>query len=318
MSITSGTGGSGWRWVTRKRTTGNDDKKEAAKRTAVYEKIRLYFERLPASKYALDLAQYSITVCPPFAKFQGLVRLHLEFNHLTELPADLPDSIQFLTIYGNQLTTLPQLPRNLELLDASYNQLTSLAAFPPRLAHLNVYDNQLVRLPPWNHLPLVFVNVNKNQLKELPPFPATLRECWCDKNQLQTLPPFPDSLQRLAAEYNPITLLPWIPPSCEYVLVEYTVIFDVFCREQTCAVEIKRRLNLVARFRELYYLLKYKRRWLDLLWLQVRLPKIMRDNHPDRLRQALTEAGEGDIENMEVETVLATFAGSHIYVKKIT
>jgi hypothetical protein len=61
---------------------------------------------------------------------------------------------------------------------------------------------------------------------------------------------------------------------------------------------MRSNLQILNRFRELYYTLKYKNQFRQWLWIKVRLPRIEQAHHPDRLQEALEQEGgeEADLE----------------------
>jgi Leucine-rich repeat (LRR) protein len=105
-----------------------------------------------------------------------------------------------------------------------------------------------------------------NKLTSLPRLPASLKTLYCENNNLATLPDIPDTVVEINCKGNPIY---------DYIPYPATV-------EQT--IYTVKTLNRVA---FLIHALKFKKKFRDWLWLRVRLPKIERVNHPDRLREAL-------------------------------
>jgi len=75
------------------------------------------------------------------------------------LPA-LPQNLEILYCYKNQLTSLPTLPQNLQILYCFNNELTSLPTLPQNLKKLHCSDNELNYLPtlPQNLETLCWVN----------------------------------------------------------------------------------------------------------------------------------------------------------------
>lgn len=85
---------------------------------------------------------------PQFASNLGLLRLHLEFNHLTAVPESLFSACQLtlfeLHLHDNQLTAVPPtvgLLNELKVLDVSNNALSDL---PPSLGYISTLQRLLV------------------------------------------------------------------------------------------------------------------------------------------------------------------------------
>jgi hypothetical protein len=52
-------------------------------------------------------------------------------------------------------------------------------------------------------------------------------------------------------------------------------------------IQMRNITNRIIRFKELFYTLKYKKRFRDLLWVRIREPKIRNKYHPDNLIKLL-------------------------------
>lgn len=59
------------------------------------------------------------------------------------------------------------------------------------------------------------------------------------------------------------------------------------------------REDAIKRFRELFYALKYKQQFRDLLWVKVREPKIRAKYHPDNLIKILEGRDDLDIDELD-------------------
>ena len=110
--------------------------------------------------------------------FDDLTYLSCWGQNLTSLP-ELPDGLLRLSCFGNQLTSLPELPDGLIELQCFNNQLTSLPSLPEGLLILQVAGNMLTNLP---QLPqgLPYINIMENPLLE------------CVSNYLPQLPQLND------------------------------------------------------------------------------------------------------------------------------
>jgi hypothetical protein len=54
-------------------------------------------------------------------------------------------------------------------------------------------------------------------------------------------------------------------------------------------IEMRNKNNIIIRFKELFYVLKYKKQLRDWLWVRIREPKIRNKYHPDNLIKLLED-----------------------------
>ena len=121
--------------------------------------------------------------------------------------------ITYIDCSHNQLTTLPQLqcnsngtlPNSLQKLYCWNNQLIILQQLPNSLQELYCNSNQLTTLPQ--------LQCNSNGT-----LPNSLQELYCEYNQLTALPQLPNSLQRIVCSHNQLTILPQLPNSLRYLI----------------------------------------------------------------------------------------------------
>ncbi|WP_439397697.1 NEL-type E3 ubiquitin ligase domain-containing protein [Bradyrhizobium sp. PMVTL-01] len=157
----------------------------------------------------LNLESLSLTSLPRLPS--EIVVLDVPLNRLTNLPDELPASLQRLDVSGNQLSSLPALPSGLRGLEVTSNRLASLpAVLPAGLQFLGANYNRLLNLPEPLPASLQFLHVSHNQLTSLPvALPAMLEFLDVSQNQLTDLPPaLPASLAFLDVSQNHLTSLP--------------------------------------------------------------------------------------------------------------
>jgi len=249
-----------------------------------------------------------------FTQFQDDVEeIHVNFisNHLPDLSRFY--KIRKLFCHNNNLTCLPPLPSTLESLNCYYNHLTCLPPLPSTLKSLYCFHNKLTRLPP---LPSTLESLycSFNQLKCLPQLPSSLERLHCYTNQLKCLPQLPSSLEILDCSCNELTYLPQLPSTLEILKCNYNklkclpqlpsslrnldcsnnrfhnyIIKKNFISMSEFITEIRKQIQVENRFRELFYALKYKKQFRDLLWVRIREPKIRQRYHPDNLMKMLEE-----------------------------
>lgn len=139
---------------------------------------------------------------------QSLRTLECIGNHMVYL--EIPDSLENLTCWTNNLVRLPPLPNSLLNLDCNYNSLDSLPPLPPNLVSFNCGSNQIKTMP---GLPssLKTFSCYQNKLTDLPPLPQNLTHLECYNNKIDSLPQLPLTLVTLNCYGNKLTHLPSLP-----------------------------------------------------------------------------------------------------------
>jgi len=147
--------------------------------------------------------------------YDNIVYINCSNNNLTELPSNLPESLDELHCSYNKLTELPsKLPESLQELDCSNNNLTSLPPnLPESLYKLYCRNNNLTSLP--SNLPesLQILECSSNKITSLPPnLPESLKILWCSNNKLTSLPINLHELRNLTYVYYINNEIEYIPP----------------------------------------------------------------------------------------------------------
>ena len=157
----------------------------------------------------------------------------------------LPENIEFIDVNSRQLNHLPDLTRfkNLKILCCYNNRLTKLPPLNINLQQLYCSNNQLTKLPSLN-VALQILHCYNNQLTELPSLNENLVELYCFNNQLLTMPPLNDNIEQLYYNNNPI-----------YEIIDSNNLFI-----------INKKLKILHKFCHLYYCLKFKTQFRNLLW----------------------------------------------------
>ncbi|MEY9590807.1 hypothetical protein ABIA06_003098 [Bradyrhizobium yuanmingense] len=105
-------------WASEQHVGPLEDREEAARRVNALGEDAM-----------LDLQSLSLTSLPRLPS--EIVVLEVPFNRLSNLPDELPASLQRLDVSGNQLSSLPALPSGPRGLDVNSNRLESLSAVLP-------------------------------------------------------------------------------------------------------------------------------------------------------------------------------------------
>ena len=132
-----------------------------------------------------------------------------------------------------------------------------------------------------NSLPLDItkIDVSSRGLTYLPDLSRfkQLAHLFCYSNQLTELPSLNDNLRYLDCNYNPLT---WLPPLNNKLQMLYCRNTNIF-NKNTYLYDNK--IKTLRKFRNTYYLLKFKKHFKRWLWEKVREPKIMAKFHPSHL-----------------------------------
>ena len=240
--------------------------------------IEEYLNSLPEDIKTIDISAKNITYLPSLKRFRNLKKLYCDHNELTKLP-ELNSSLIKLSCYNNKLTRLPELNNSLEELSCEHNLLTQLPKLNNSMKSLYCDHNQLKQLPePCNSLKILYCG--NNQLKQLPELNCSLVVLYCKNNQLTQLPELKSSLTYLYCENNQFPFKLNQDGQLIYEKRNY----------------LNRKFKCLKRFKELYYSLKFKRRFRDWLWIKVRLPRIQNQYHPDNLDEFLCVVNDEDLD----------------------
>jgi hypothetical protein len=286
-----------------------------------------YLARLPEDTTNIDLSRRHLSRFPSLARFTHLQTLNLSINPLVELP-HLPRGIRNISLSDVVFESLPVLPSSvINLRIVSCPNLTQLIApLPASLVSLHIEESGLESLPP---LPpfLENLNVRGTRLARLPQLPSTLKRIVADHCRIQSVPRLPLLVFRVDFSYNPLWhmvnapshlinpggLLRWVIKETPLFEILYNPLQDSTpfeldeIGEKGDVYKCLHRLKILNRFRDLFYALKFKRRFRYWLWVRVRLPRIERANHPALLQEVLAAAGDEPIER-----VIEVFGESNI------
>ena len=251
-----------------------------------------YIENLPDNTPVLYAAYRNIGYIPDLSRFRCLTIMDCSLNNLTHLPDYLPLTLKKLYCFGNQLYKLPTLPNTLEELFCQKNRLISLPSLPDNLSVLICCENMLQLLP---SLPchLTRLDCEKNRLITIPPLPSYLRLLFCYDNCLRKLPNLPETLSMIFCGNNRLEFIPILPVKLREILCEEN---PLIYKENTISC-INQTNKILGRFQELYYHLKCKKQFREILWERIRQKHIKEDFHPSKIRQLLDNGI--DIEDLE-------------------
>ena len=125
---------------------------------------------------------------------------------------------------------------------------------------------------------------------ELPTLNVNLQILFCSNNQLVTLPTLNKNLQQLFCSNNQLTFLPSLNENLRLLTYDYNPIYEIIDSNDLFIINTK--LQILHKFCYLYYCLKFKTQFRDLLWQKIREPKIMKNYHPSYLNKLLIDGNE--------------------------
>lgn len=239
--------------------------------------------------------------------------LMADCNKLKRISSEEIPSVKYLCVAQNQIERIVGFPQRLEYFYACANEFNSLPPFPDTLTTINVSDNDLVELPTLPPFLWKLYCDRNARLSRLPNIPSTLRFLQCFRCRLSRIPRLPDGVVNLDMADNPIRIMENIPTGLLHRISGNIPLFDVIAPRNLenaflTWMEImdicRSNLQTLNRFRELYYAIKFKAQFRRWMWNKHRIARIERDNHPDRLREALDAAEEEDGEDVDMEVVL--------------
>ena len=197
---------------------------------------------------------------PSMTKLQNLEAF--KQSEITEIPADLPDSLkeinitetglreiralpnwlEYLYCQKNQIECLPErMPRSLRVLNCSDNQLLRLPQLPQTIKILYCFGNPLAEVPKWFPDSLTMLDISGCGITELPArLPKSLSKLKCSDNKLVRLPVLPSELNSLDCSNNQLVELPVLPPKLIVVDAENNMlsVFDFTCVRANMSIRL--------------------------------------------------------------------------------
>jgi hypothetical protein len=241
-----------------------------------------YFDSLPEDIEVIDVCGKGLTNLD-VSRFKKLKILFCSDNRLTSL--QLNENLQHLYCGNNRLCSL-HLNENLQHLYCANNRLTSLQ-LNENLKKISCVNNKFTSL----HLneKLEFLDCTFNKLTSLH-LNANLQELYCSYNQLTSLQ-LNANLQVLCSSYNLLTSLQ-LNDNLQRIGYNHTPIYEIIKSDEIDI--INRKIRVLNQFRYLYYCLKFKKRFMNLLWVKIREPKIREKYHYRYLLENLHEDADLD------------------------
>jgi len=262
-----------------------------------------YFDSLPQDLENINLIDKKINFIPNLSRFINLLTLTLSRCIIKTLPT-LPNSLQTLIIIRIGLEYLPNLENTrLGNVVCSHNNLKSLPKFPDTLILLNVSYNKLTTI---TDLPdsLKEIILSNNQIEKIQRFPNNTRIINVNYNLLRELPTIPEKTNELMCNHNKLISMPEIKSNNMWYLCFNCEVHGFFrCNEENYynQIEIKeiiKKINLINKFKSMYYHLLCRKKLCKWLWEYVREPKIRELYHPNKLNKFLEDMNEYNLEEV--------------------
>jgi Leucine-rich repeat (LRR) protein len=195
--------------------------------------------------------------------------MDLSYRNLTEIPNNLPSTLQKLYISENQITEIKNLPDSLKDLYIDYNQIREIKNLPNSLKELWISKNQIREI---KNLPnsLKELWISKNQIREIKNLPNSLKELWISNNQIREINNLPSTLQKLDIAGNQIREIKNLPRTLQCLSIynnpiEYInpVLYKHQLHNQLCEYidTTHDRLKLCYLYKIAYLIPKLQRWW---------------------------------------------------------
>lgn len=261
-----------------------------------------YFDKLPEDTQNIYFNSKKIYFVPDLSRFKNLITLSLSGCQLYGLPI-LPPLLENLYIQKTGLNRLPNLQHNrIEILDAMYNNLIEIPILPDTLRHLHMSHNKILNV---EYLPpnLETLNLLNNRITHIKYFPQNLKLIYISNNKLKELPPISSTVEELFVSGNMLILMPEIPTSPTITMQAMSVLCETLGKFYTdnsivTFEQTIRNINVLQKFRSIYYYAKYRNRLRKWLWERIREPKIKAAYHPDKLKKCLDNVLDDDLEDV--------------------
>ena len=226
------------------------------------DKMFIDLNSLPEDTEEINVSDKRLTSLD-VRRFKNLKKLYCSNNYLTSLY--LNENLERLYCGNNQLTSL-HLNENLQVIYCEHNKLTSLH-LNEKLERLYCVNNRLASLILNKNLLTLYCSYNKLTYLYLN---ANLYALYCYNNQLASLH-LNENLQELYCSENKLISLHL---NEKLVIINYinNPIYEIINTNDKQI--IKQKLRVLNQFKYLYYSLKFKKRFRDLLWTKIREPKI--------------------------------------------
>lgn len=181
-----------------------------------------YINSLPLNIENIEIRNQNIENISNLSRFTQLKSLNLSFNKIKKIPYHfLPDSIEILNLYQNDLSRLPyKLPSNLKNLCICHNRhLSRIISLPNKLERMCCYYNKFRHFPPIpNSLKTLYICYN-DSIKKLSSLSENLEHFYCYNNSnFISFPELPSKLKTFECQTNNLSEPFELPDSLEVFL----------------------------------------------------------------------------------------------------
>lgn len=255
-----------------------------------------YFDSLSEDLKNISLLGKKINFYPNLEQFNNLMTLTLSRCEMKTLPT-LPNSLQTLNITYMGLEYLPSLENtSLEYIFSSHNNLITFPKFPNTLYSLNCSYNKLRII---TNLPdsLEIIILISNQIEKIQKFPNNIKIINIDYNLLTELPIIPENTEEFTCNHNKLISMPKIKSNKIWYLC-FNCEVHGFYKSEYDNYEIIKKINLINKFKSIYYHLLCRNKLRKWLWENVREKKIRELYHPDKLNKLIANANDDEFEEI--------------------
>lgn len=253
----------------------------------------------------LNIEKQYITILPKLKPFQNLTELNISNNKLRDV-SQLTTLKKLVTLDCgyNTIKSLPILP-NLTTLRCQYNRLTRIKSYP-KLEYLICWHNPIIEILSMPKLKkLMTCNTYIDKINDFPelellrieqtkisyvPYMKNLSYIEFRNTYIKSLPEMP-KLNYLVCDHElkslPYLSTPAIRLSVSYGSLIHSIVglnnINSFMPTEEQSENIRLRINILARFRELRYALYLRDKFHNWLWKNVRRNQLEEKYHPKHL-----------------------------------
>jgi len=255
-----------------------------------------YFERLPITLKHINIICKKINYIPNLFHFRNLIGLTLSGCKMKTLPL-LPNSLERLIIMNMDLEYLPSLENtNLTIILASSNKIKILPSFPNTLCHIDFNYNKITEISNLPHS-ITHLMIISNDIEKITYFPENVIFINISYNYLTELPLIPENVEELFCLHNKLIMMSQIKSSRINYLAFNSEVNGFINTDYTERINRSvKNINIINKFKSTYYHLLCKKRLRQILWENIREPKIKNMYHPDKLYKIIKNVSDDELE----------------------
>lgn len=271
----------------------------------VLENISVNFmvNNLKKDSEIITLSSLKISLLPDLSNFTKVIELNISYNNITDISMiknmtnlkklqcqytkiiSIPiiESLEEIICFCCKITLIGHY-KNLISLYCSNNKIGHIS-FMPKLTYLKCNVNQVMNL--FSFPNLTYLDCENNPIIEIP-YMENLEQLHFRSTNITHIPQM--EKLRVIIGSDCLVALPYLNQPLEQLYCPNFPIETYNMIESSKKTKnLQKKSNIIARFRELYFALKYKDIFMDFLYEKVRRPMIESIYHPSQLLKFIEE-----------------------------